>query len=73
MSAARDKMLSTPWRARLRAARHYRIAPPGDMPRKTPSAASGHRSGSDGPCALSHMDAEALRGYREANSYREEV
>ena len=48
MSAARDKMLSTPCRARLRAARHYRIAAPGDMPRKTPSAASGRRNGSDG-------------------------
>ena len=48
MSAARDKMLSTPCRARLRAARHYRIAPPGDMPRKAPSTASGRRSGSDG-------------------------
>ena len=51
MSAARDKMLITPCRARLRAARHYRIAPPGDMPRKAPSAASGRGNGSDGPCA----------------------
>ena len=33
------------------APRHYRIAPPGDMPRKTTSAASGRGSGSDGPCA----------------------
>ena len=48
MSAARDKMLSTPCRARLRAARHYRIPPPGDRPRKGPSAASGRRNGSDG-------------------------
>ena len=31
--------------------RHYRIPPPGDMPRKTPSAASGRRNGSDGHCA----------------------
>ena len=51
MSAARDRMLSIPCRARLRAARHYRIAPPGDMPRKAPSAASGRRIGSDGRCA----------------------
>ena len=51
MSAARDKMLSTPCRARLRAARHYRIPAPGDMPWKAPSAASGRRNGSDGPCA----------------------
>ena len=43
MSAARHKMLSTPCRARLRAARHYRIAPPGDRPRKATSAASGRR------------------------------
>ena len=43
MSAARDRMLSTPCRARLRAARHYRIPAPGDMPRRTPSAASGRR------------------------------
>ena len=28
--------------------RHYRIPPPGNIPRKTPSAASGRRSGSDG-------------------------
>ena len=48
MSAARDKMLSTPCRARLRAARHYRIAPPGDRPREAPWAASGRRNGSDG-------------------------
>ena len=51
MSAARDRMLSTPCRARLRAARHYRIPPSGDMPPRTPSAASGRRSGSDGRCA----------------------
>ena len=48
MSAARDKMLSTPCRARLRAARHYRIPAPDDRPRKTTSAASGRPSGSDG-------------------------
>ena len=30
------------------APRHYRIPPPSDMPRKTTSAASGRRSGSDG-------------------------
>ena len=30
------------------APRHYRIPPPGDMPRKAPSAASGRPSGSDG-------------------------
>ena len=30
------------------APRHYRIPPPGDMPRKALSAASGRRSGSDG-------------------------
>ena len=52
MSAARHRMLSTPCRARLRAARHYRIPPPGDMARKTPSAASGRRSGSDGALRL---------------------
>ena len=33
MSAARDKVLSIPCRARLRAARHYRAPAPGDMPR----------------------------------------
>ena len=43
MSAARHKMLSTPCRARLRAARHYRTPAPGDMPRKAPPAASGRR------------------------------
>ena len=52
MSAARDKMLSTPCRARLRAARHYRNPAPGDVPRKAPSAASGRRSGSDGALRL---------------------
>ena len=34
------------------AARHYRIPPPRDMPRKAPSAASGRRSGSDGALRL---------------------
>ena len=34
------------------APRHYRIAPPGDMPPKAPSAASGRRSGSDGDLRL---------------------
>ena len=34
------------------APRHYRIPPPGDMPRKTPSAASGSRKGSDGALRL---------------------
>ena len=53
MSAARDKMLSTPCRARLRAARHYRTPPPGDRPRKAPSAASGRWNGSDGHAHLS--------------------
>ena len=48
MSAARDKMLSTTCRARLRAARHYRTPAPGDSPRKAPSAASRRRKGSDG-------------------------
>ena len=33
------------------APRHYRIAPPGDMPRKAPSAASGHRPVVTGRCA----------------------
>ena len=51
MSAARDKMLSTPCRARLCAARHYRIPAPGDIPRKTTSVASRRRNGSDGACA----------------------
>ena len=32
--------------------RHYRIAPPGDRPRKASSAASGRRSGSDGALRL---------------------
>ena len=34
------------------APRHYRIPPPGDMPRKAPSAASGRRNGSDGALRL---------------------
>ena len=34
------------------APRHYRIAPPGDMPPKASSAASGRRSGSDGALRL---------------------
>ena len=34
------------------APRHYRIPPPGDRPRKAPSAASGRRSGSDGALRL---------------------
>ena len=34
------------------APRHYRIPPPGDIPRKTTSAASGDRNGSDGALRL---------------------
>ena len=34
------------------APRHYRLPPPGDMPRKAPSAASPRRSGSDGALRL---------------------
>ena len=62
MSAARDKMLSTPCRARLRAARHYRIAPPGDRPRKAPSAASGRRPVVTGRCALDRGSDEHRHG-----------
>ena len=38
------------------APRHYRIAPPGDMPWKAPSAVSGRRSGSDGASRLRPPD-----------------
>ena len=38
------------------APRHYRIAPPRDMPRKATSAASGRRYGSDGALRLSPTD-----------------
>ena len=37
------------------APRHYRIPPPGDMPRKTPSVASGRRIGSDGALRLTPL------------------
>ena len=71
MSAARDRMLSTPCRARLRAARHYRIAAPGDRPHKAPSAASGRRNGSDGrPCALESPLSPRLRNHAWGASRR---
>ena len=44
------------------APRHYRIPPPGDRPRKMPSAASGRRSGSDGPCASDRLLDEHYHG-----------
>ena len=66
MSAARDKMLSTPCRARLRAARHYRLPAPGDRPRKALSAASRRPSGSDGRCA----SARALDEHRHGAHHR---
>ena len=44
MSAARDKMLSTPCRARLRAARHYRTSATERHAQKPTSAASGRRA-----------------------------
>ena len=44
------------------APRHYRIPPPGDIPRKTTSAASGHRNGSDGRCASDHPPDEHHHG-----------
>ena len=44
------------------APRHYRIAPPGGMPRKTPSAASGRRSGSDRALRLGSRLSSRWRG-----------
>ena len=44
------------------APRHYRIAAPGDMLRKSTSAASGHRSGSDGALRLSRPPEEHHHG-----------
>ena len=71
MSAARHRMLSTPCRARLRAARHYRIAAPGDMPRKTTSATSSRRNGSDGrPCAHESPLSPRLRNHAWGASRR---
>ena len=43
-----SKALGATGRKAALAPRHYRIAPPGDMPRKATSAASGRRNGSDG-------------------------
>ena len=43
-----SKALGATGRKAAFAPRHYRIPPPGDMPRKATSAASGRRSGSDG-------------------------
>ena len=42
-------------------ARHYRIAPPGDRPRKAPSAASGLRPVVTGRCASDHPPDEHRR------------
>ena len=56
-----NNLLSTLAATALRAdlaPRHYRIPPPGDMPRKTTSAASGRRNGSDGPCASDRLPDE---------------
>ena len=44
------------------APRHYRIAPPGDMPRKAPSAASGRRPVVTGRCASDHSPDEHHHG-----------
>ena len=44
------------------APRHYRIAAPGDMPRKATSAASGRRCGSDGRCASDRPPGEHRHG-----------
>ena len=52
------------------APRHYRIPPPGDRPRKSTSAASGRRSGSDGPCALSRTRSSRQRNYAHGASHR---
>ena len=43
------------------AARHYRIPPSGDMPRKPTSAASGRLSGSDGRCATARIIVSSAR------------
>ena len=48
-------LAATALRADL-APRHYRIPAPGDMPRKTTSAASGRRTGSDGALRLTPPD-----------------
>ena len=49
------------WREPL-APRHYRIAPPGDMPRKTTSAASGRRPVVTGRCASDRPPDEHRHG-----------
>ena len=47
-----SKALDATGRKAALAPRHYRIAPPGDMPRKATSAASDRRNGSDGALRL---------------------